>query len=132
MININPKKINYTIIVILGLITFVSSCYYDSKEELYPYLNTNCDTTNISFSNSVIPVLQINCLGCHSNSAAVESGGGIFLEDYSNVKALGENGILMGSVNQLDGYKPMPENTGKIDDCSILILNMWIEQGYPQ
>ena len=36
------------LLIILPLIFLISSCYYDSEEELYPQVR-NCDTTNIYY-----------------------------------------------------------------------------------
>jgi len=121
--------ISFILIAIMGI---VNSCYYDSREELYPTLNNSCDTSNVLFSTSVTEVLQTNCLGCHNNSMAANEGGGVFLQDYADVKAVAEDGRLMSVVNQTGYYSPMPKNGSKIDNCSILILQKWIDNGFPQ
>ena len=125
------KGIKFIIIIIL-VNGVISSCYYDNREELYPYLNTNCDTLNITFNNSIKPILQTNCLGCHGTSSAAVSGDNQRLENYSDVRLVGENGKLFGAINHEAGYPSMPKNSGKLDDCSILIINKWIESGFPE
>ena len=104
------------------------SCYYDSEEYLYPKLSNTCDTTDVTFSSSVKPILQQYCYICHSNSNSV-LGGGIKLEDYADVKTLADNGRLYGSVAHLSGYSPMPQGGSILDDCNLNIIKTWIDSG---
>jgi len=110
---------------IIILLFAVSSCYYDSKEYLYPQLNS-CDTSNITYATCVTSVLENNCLGCHSGSAS--SGGGIKLDSYPEVKIRVDNGKLMGSINQLSGFSPMPKSASKLSSDDIAIIEKWITQ----
>jgi len=114
---------------IIILFFALSGCYYDSQEFLYPQLNSACDTTNITFSGSVKPILDL-CLGCHSNSTAASYGGNVKLENYADIKITVDNNKLMASINQT-GPKPMPKNSAKLPDCQITIIRKWIEAGAP-
>ncbi len=107
------------------------SCYYDSKEYLFPEISTNCDTTTITYSRSVVPVLENYCLSCHNTSSAGSLGGNIILEGYSNCKLKADDGSLLGSVSHQSGYSYMPKNSAKLDDCSISIIELWIKSGSP-
>lgn len=121
-------------IIIILLVIFISSvagCYYDSEEALYPQISTTCDLSNVTFSATVKPILQASCLSCHSNSTANGSGGGIRLENYSDVKVQAQNGKLMGTINHASGYQPMPQGGGKLSDCEISKLQKWIDNGTP-
>ncbi|MFY9154406.1 MAG: cytochrome c [Prolixibacteraceae bacterium] len=118
----------------LGLILFVamiivSSCYYDSEEKLYPQVSSACDLSNVTYSKTVVPILQASCLSCHSNSASGNSGGGIRLENYSDVQTMAKNGKLMGTINHASGYQAMPQGGGKLIDCEISQLQTWIDLG---
>lgn len=104
----------------------LNSCYYDNMEELYPD-NGNCDTTNVSFSNGVWPILESNCYGCHSGSAPA---GNISVENYNDVVKLVENGKLMGTIRHEPGFSPMPKGGNKLSDCNIAKLEAWINAGY--
>jgi hypothetical protein len=92
---------------------------------------TACDTLNpISFSEQVWPIIQNNCLGCHSASSP---SGGVDLSSYSQVMYYSEtlvNGtpILMGSILQLPGFSPMPPS-GPLSSCQTRTVELWIEQG---
>ena len=102
-------------LILIAFFSVLNSCYYDSREELYPTLNYSCDTTDVRFSSSVSEVLQTNCLGCHNNAMAATDGGGVFLQDYDDVKAVAQDGRLMSVVNQDGSFSPMPKNGSKID-----------------
>ncbi len=119
-------------ILFISLIVFISiitGCYYDSEEALYPVVSTTCDLTNVTFSGTVVPILQASCLSCHSNSRAASSGAGIKLENYSDVVTTASNGQLMGAINHLNGYAAMPQGGGKLTDCEISKLQKWIDNG---
>jgi len=119
------KLISLSIIFIIA--AFVSSCYYDNEEALYPSYNTLCDTANVTFSGTIKPVLLNNCLSCHSNSAAPSSGNNIRLEAYSDVRS--QINAVQGSINHTGNYSPMPKNGGKLKACSLNQFDIWIRLG---
>ncbi len=121
-------KFTFTLVMIFML---AWSCYYDNEEFLYPKLSDSCDTSNVTFSSSVMPVLQQYCYTCHSNSNAASFGGNIRLEDYADVKISAGNGQLYGTIAHLPGYSPMPKGGSKLDDCDISIIKSWIDSGAP-
>lgn len=116
-------------ISLILLITFVTGCYYDSEEKLYPQLSTSCDLSNVTFTATVKPILQASCLSCHSNSKAISSGGGVKLENYADVLISVNNGKLMGTINHTSGFQEMPQGGGKLIDCEISKLQKWIDNG---
>jgi hypothetical protein len=116
------------IILFLGLF---SGCYYDSEEFLYPEINPQCDTTNVTYSGSVQSVLLSYCLSCHSNTTASALGGNIKLEDYSDVKGLADNGRLVGAIQHDPGYSAMPKGENKLNDCTVSTFRIWIANGAP-
>jgi hypothetical protein len=87
----------------------------------------NCDTLNISFSKHIAPVVSVYCKGCHNPS---NLGGGIDLSDYTGLASVAGNGRLMGSIKQVSPYSAMPKG-GKLDDCKIKQIQIWVEKGYP-
>ena len=117
------------IILILG-VAFITGCYYDSEEKLYPKLSNPCDDTEVTFSGTVTQILQ-PCLRCHSNSLAANEGGGVKLENYTDMQTYVINGKLMGSVNHSNGYIAMPNGGGKLPQCEIDQLQKWIDNNSP-
>lgn len=116
-------------IILLLLIVSLTGCYYDSEEKLYPQLSASCDLTNVTFAETVTPILQASCYSCHSNSNAANSGGGIKIQNYADVLTIAKNGKLMGTVNHSSGYQAMPQGGGKLTDCEINQLQKWIDNG---
>jgi len=106
-------------------------CYYDNEEYLYPQLDTACDTAAITYSISVRSVLDQNCLSCHSNNTAASLGGNIKLENYADVMSRADDGSLLGTVKHESGYSPMPKGASKLNDCSISIIQIWLNSGSP-
>lgn len=87
-----------------------------------------CDTTNVTFSETIWPMMELYCTGCHSVSAA---SGGIIIAGYDDMVALSNNGSLMGSVRYEPGYAGMPTNQ-PLSDCNISLLQAWIDKEYPE
>ncbi len=110
-------------------ISFLVSCYYDNASELYPAagLNLNCDTVNVTYTKNIEPLFISNCganNSCHSTSMAE---GGVILDTYANA-ILVDNTLMIGCVEHTSGYSPMPP-VGKISDCGINQLKLWIQNG---
>ena len=84
---------------------------------------------DVSYSFTIKPVLQSNCYTCHSNANASGFGANIRLEDYNDVKAVSDDGRLLGSIRHESGYSPMPKGGSKLSDCTILQIEIWIENG---
>jgi hypothetical protein len=110
------------------LFLFVS-CYYDNEEALYPAFNTTCDTTNVTYAATIVPILSNNCYSCHSNSTASRNGNNIALQNYADVIA--RSASVIGSIKHTGSYSPMPKNGGSISSCSISQLDIWIKKGMP-
>jgi hypothetical protein len=87
-----------------------------------------CDTTNVSFSGQIWPMMETYCTGCHSVSAP---GGGIVIAGYEDMVALAGNGSLMGSIRYEEGYAPMPTNQ-MLSECNISLLQLWLDEGLPE
>ncbi len=123
--------IRHVFIFLVIVLFFMWSCYYDNEEYLYPLLENNCDTTNVTFSSSVKPILEQHCFSCHSNSTAAFFGDNIKLEDYTDAKLRADEGSLYGAVAHLGSYSPMPKGAQKIGDCKISVIRIWADAGAP-
>lgn len=122
------KKKSYAYILgILGSFCLLSSCYYDNGEDLYQNLGpTPCDTSEVSYINFVVPLLERLCINCHMGNMP---SGAINLENYPSVLARVNSGILMGAIRHDPGFSPMPRGGNKIPACDIEQLQAWINQG---
>lgn len=108
--------------VIFSVLLSLSSCANDNQEDFYEQLQ--CDTSNITFSATIDPIIDRNCKSCHFSG----NGTGVTLVSYNDIKALVDNGSLMGAIKHQAGYSPMPQG-GKLDDCTISKLDKWISDG---
>ena len=88
-----------------------------------------CDTSHVTYASTIVPILQTNCTGCHSGSAA--GGGGIDLSQYANVLVQVNSGKLWGDVKHLSGYNAMPLGGGSLSACDLSKINTWIKAGAP-
>jgi mono/diheme cytochrome c family protein len=103
----------------------IASCYYDNEEELYP--NVTCDTTNMSYSKDIVPILvNNNCISCHGETAYQ---GNVSLATHLEVVKYVTNKSLVGSITHATGYKSMPLGAPKMNACSIYKIEAWITQG---
>ncbi len=92
------------------------------------FCDEDCDTTNVTFSGNVWPMIEMNCYGCHSGA---QPSGNISLADYNAVVLQANNGNLFGAINHDSGFQPMPKNAPKLSDCKIEYVKIWIEDGTP-
>lgn len=121
-------KVLFSIIIICT--AFLSSCYYDSQENLYPTLKDPCsDTTNVTYSGTIVSIIDSKCLGCHKTATAENSN--VQLSTYENVKVFVNNKQFMNSINHVGGVTPMPKDLSKLDNCTIIALTKWVNAGAP-
>lgn len=114
-------------LVLLAVMLAVAGCYYDKSEVLSPQRSAPCDTTAVTFSRSVAPLLSMQCAGCHSNANAPSSGDNIRLEKYADVKA--QLTKVLGSVEWKNDFSAMPKDGAKMSDCQIRMLRIWADAG---
>lgn len=83
-----------------------------------------CDSTNVTYSGTVFPIIQNNCLGCHSSGG---SGATILLSNYAQIKDKIDR--VWGAINYNNGFQPMPQDAAKLSDCDIALIGIWINAG---
>ncbi len=113
----------FLLFLLFGL---VAGCYYDVEETLYPA--GTCNTNQVGYVSTILPLIQSQCYACHSNSTK-SVGGGISLEGHSNLAVYANNGKLLGSIKHQQGYVAMPSNGGKLSDCQIAQVQKWVDNG---
>lgn len=82
-----------------------------------------CDTSNVSYTTHLIPILQDACYSCHSGNSP---SGGVLLTSYQDLKSYVDNGKLMASIQRTN--KPMPPSTA-LQACSVNKIIAWINSG---
>jgi mono/diheme cytochrome c family protein len=113
--------------IAMAVIVFMQSCYYDVEDELYPQ-TVACDTLDVTFTNSIFPIINSNCTSCHSGAAP---SGNIRLESYNTISAAANNGSLLGVIRHEPGWSPMPKGGGQLNDCNIAQIETWVNDGTP-
>lgn len=86
---------------------------------------TSCDSVNVSFANTLQPMLDLNCVSCHTTG----NTNGVFLNNYANVLISVNNGSLFGSINHESGFDAMPKDLPKLGVCELTIVKNWIAEG---
>lgn len=126
----------YSIRKILNLVTFslsafiVTSCYYDNEEYLYPELpGGQCDTTGITYSGFVAPLLASNCNSCHNETI---QNGNVITSTYTGLKSAVNSGVFRKAINHESGASAMPQGGNKLPACELSKIDAWINQGAPQ
>lgn len=122
----NMKRLIIPIVTLVVFSLFFVSCYYDNAEALYPTLNTSCDTTNVTYSGTLVPILTDNCTGCHGGP---NPSGSVSLTSLASVKAQASGGMLMKALNGT-GVPVMPQS-GSLPSCKIDQFRIWIRIGMP-
>jgi len=110
-----------------AIIFGISACYYDKGDELYG--NTQCVTTNMTYTKDISVIVNQSCVNCHGSSAPSV---GISHHDYASVVENVKNGKFVGSVKQNGTASNMPKGGGKWSNCNISKLDAWIQGGYKQ
>lgn len=91
-------------------------------------LASACDSTNVTFSGTIRPIITNKCLGCHSGTPPQ---GNINYSTYNGVKAKVDDGRLWGAINHFPGFSPMPKGGAKLSDCEIKQFRKWMDAGAP-
>jgi hypothetical protein len=118
------KRLLVSLTTFTIFLLFFVSCYYDNEEALYPTLNNACDTTNVTYSGTIAPLLNNNCTVCHSGSV---TSGGILLTNYTSVQTVASSGMLMNALKG-SGVPLMPIS-GSLSACKITQFQIWIRNG---
>lgn len=113
------------ILALIIAIAAESSCYYDNVEELYG--TSPCDVTAVSWTADIQPMIQQNCLGCHSGAGA---SAGLDLSTYMSVKT--HSSSLVNRMNKPNGDPLMMPPSGPLSNCTLNQMDAWVAAGTPE
>ena len=116
--------INFRYLILAIFTLLLSSCYYDVEEELYGPLD--CVPVDVSYKNDVAPIMDNYCNNCHSQA---NQSGGVRTDNYTELKIIADNGRLLGSIKDEDGYTAMPQGIDPLSSCNISKIEVWISEG---
>lgn len=124
------KQITSCLTTGLIILSLCSSCNYYKDDKLNPPEGFTCDTTSITFNGTILNMISVNCLHCHSNVAAIDNGSGIYLDTYNDVRSRAK--AIFGAINHTGGFFPMPKDAPRLDPCLRLQFEIWINNGMPE
>lgn len=115
-------KINH--LSVLSLLMFFAVVSFSACDDDEPEV---CDTSDVSFSAVILPIVEQNCFtGCHNGSNPTA---GFALETYEQIKNSVDLGGFLGSIRHEEGFTAMPLNKDPLPDCDISKIAAWIDQG---
>jgi Planctomycete cytochrome C len=85
-----------------------------------------CDTTNVTFSGKVWPIIQNACSGCHSGTSPAL---GISLTSYAQVDAIVTDGRLIKAIRRTLSFPMPPSYT--LPYCNERTIEIWVNAGAP-
>lgn len=115
------------ILLIALPITVLKSCVNNNEEELYGI--EPCDTENVTWESQIRGIMQKNCVMCHGPDIAYR---GVRHDTYEAEMIVVNDGRLRGVVNHLSGYSKMPKDRGKLPECELKLINIWLDNGAPE
>jgi cytochrome c553 len=120
------KRVRSVFALTLAL-AIIFSCSKKNEEDMGGGNGSStCNSTNMTYSANIKPILQNNCFSCHGNGL---SENGINFDTYAGVKAVADNGKLIGAITHASGFSPMPQGGAKLSDCDINKIKDWINRG---
>lgn len=128
---VNSKKaILFTGVLAFAFIFGCTDKKADQVTPSPPPSSGGCDTTNVTFSAVVNPIIQNSCAlsGCHTNATRA---GGYTYESYTGLMRAVNNGRLLGAIRHGNGYVAMPQSAPKLSDCDIEKITHWVNMGAP-
>lgn len=116
---------NYIYILLVSLV--LTGCYYDNEEELYPN-PIACDTTNVTYTSTIKPIVDLHCKSCHN---ANNKSGNVDLDGHAALMISVNNGKFLSSIVHDGKASKMPQGQPKLEACKIEKIKSWINKGAP-
>lgn len=89
---------------------------------------SSCDTSNITYSGVIQPLVDGYCTGCHGGSTPE---GGLDYTSWDDLHTVALDGRLAGSIQHQNPFTPMPPTGPMLPDCQIEQILIWIAEGAP-
>ena len=122
------RKIANFIFSLSVLLLLFPSCYNDNEYDLYPFTATPCDSSNVTYSGAIAPIMTAHCNVCHS---ILNPSGNVITENQIGLSVVALDGRLWGGVNWESGFLPMPNLGTKLSPCDLGKIKKWINLGAP-
>jgi hypothetical protein len=112
---------------LLFTMIWLGSCTYHSEEIYFGEGKNDCDTSSVSYSGHIAPIMVLSCNSCHGLSFPQ---GGVVTADYAGLSVVAASGALVGAVYHQSGYVSMPPSQPQLDSCSLKRIAAWVNQGF--
>ncbi len=120
------KQIASLLLGIMIICCSLTSCKNDKAELLYP--PDPCDSVNVTYSGTILPILRNNCYKCHAGNQTVAP---FHLDSYADASAVALSGHMIGALTHSPGFTPMPKDADQLSVCTIGKIRKWIADGAP-
>ena len=117
-------KLILAVIGVSGFILYISGCSKANGDTVGAGMT--CDTTHVSYSSDVVPILRNRCYSCHKGPGASSS---FDFSNYESAKNLG--GLIVDAITHTSDFTPMPYGLPMLPSCEINTIVAWVNQGTP-
>jgi mono/diheme cytochrome c family protein len=121
-------KINRLLLLAGICFVLIFSCKHDPQYIITNPPLVNCDTTNVTYAASVVPILNTNCTVCHGTANYASSGGGFKIVTYTDFAGFAKSGLMMNSLNGVGGLNSMPKGGNKLSACDIAKIGIVVRK----
>jgi len=90
--------------------------------------SAGCDLTNVTYANSVVPIMQTYCNGCHSATSYASAGGNYRIANYSDFSNYAKSGLFMNSLRNISVPNGMPKGGIMLSACNLSKIGMVIQK----
>lgn len=119
----NMKKRGLFLIVSCVSFCILHACTYRKESDLIKPGKEICDTSSVSFSASIKPILDTHCTSCHREGG---TGPGNF-NDFTTFQSYVNSGQIRNRV--IDQKTMPPSSNPDLSDCELTALDKWIKEG---
>ncbi len=119
--------LQFSTLILLGIAIVTNACVNNNEQELYP--DTFCDTTDITWQNTVAEILQRNCVECHGPDRSYNN---VRHDSYESEMIVVNDGRLRCVINHDSGCPQMPFQRGQLPECELKQINLWLDNGAPE
>src|ERR1700722_20291954 len=111
-------------ITVGAIVLYLSGCAKESADRLSE--GSTCDTTGVSYSKQILPILEDNYSTCHQGAAAASS---IDLSNAATLQSHVANGDLVSAATHAGSVTPMPYELPMLPSCEVNTIVAWVHQG---
>ena len=113
-------------LMVLSALTLIMSCENSSESDL---IEQTDPTENITYSEHIKPIIDANCVACHSNPPV--GGASVPMTNFEEVKLVFENTDALDRMNRQPGQSGfMPKYGARLPQASIDLVEQWMNEGY--